>query len=57
MGNSDEPIGVLAAITRAEDTTFDDEYGAELLESLARTIAWLVPEAVRRMMLREDEIA
>jgi hypothetical protein len=54
--DEDHPIGVLTAIGRDDDGFFDTEAGAEVLDSLADTISWLMPEAIEWMMPRESEM-
>lgn len=49
----DEPIGVLCAIGRDDDGFFDTGDGARLMRSLAESVAWLIPDAVRWMVPRD----
>lgn len=53
--DDDVPVGVITALGREDDGAFDDETGAEQLESLGHMIAWLIPSAVECMMLTKDD--
>jgi hypothetical protein len=48
-------LGVLTAIGRQDDGFFHDRAGLEELAALADSLAWLMPDAVRWMLLREED--
>jgi hypothetical protein len=49
-------IGALSAICRNDDGFFDEETGITALNSLARGLAWIIPEAVKWMLPRTEEV-
>jgi hypothetical protein len=49
-------IGALSAICRNDDGFFDEKAGITALNSLARGLAWIIPEAVKWMLPRTEEV-
>lgn len=54
--DQNERLGVLCAIAVGDDGFFEGLDGIELMRSLAESVAWLVPEAIRWMMPRGEDV-